>query len=165
MYTEASVNIQVKITNIQIGSEERYCWEDKMYAKQSKANPFLEIYKKKNLFCTSKYSENIFPASKMSPCYRKFHEFSLSRKSKNQIPCFPFPWPPFPAIAYLLLVHSLEQLETESINSKTFHLHIHKQALLTFRWNVSNNLIDFSFALPDSMFWTKTPTSEANGVK
>ena len=42
------------------------------------------------LFVLINTVKNIFPVSqKNSLCYNKFPVFSLSGKSKNQIPCFP----------------------------------------------------------------------------
>ena len=125
MYTKANVNIQVKITNIQIGSEERYCLEDKMYAKQNKANRFMEIYKKKNPFCTSKYSQNISPASKISLLQRNSMYFLCLEKVKSNS-VFHFSVTTLSCNCPSIVSAWSGDIETESIDSKAFHLHIHK---------------------------------------
>ena len=63
--------------------------ETRKYAKQSEAKKKLKICEGKHAFCSDKYSQKYFPSvSKIFPVLQQNSVFSLSGKSKNQIPCF-----------------------------------------------------------------------------
>ena len=61
----------------------------KAHAKQSKANFFLNICKKKHVFYINKYSQIIFPVSKIFRVTAKISAFPCLEKVKTEFPIFP----------------------------------------------------------------------------